>query len=286
MLALALVISVVGNIFQYRSNVKSEDAFKSTVDTLSIAKNEIESELNQTYSELDKFRGQNEQLDSLLSEARDSLDQQRSRINSLLKSNLDQKSLNSKLQAELAELKVLRDQYLDKIDSLMLANKKLEEEKMQLSGELESVSRNLESTVNTASVLRAEYIRVTAMKKRGSDKYSETAMAKRTNKLDIYFQVMDNKIAKAGEKNIILRIVEPGGQVVGNKGTGSSSFRPTGATEDLLYTSSQTLSYNNQKAEVNMAYEETEKGMFKPGNYTIEVYVDGVLSGSSTFSLK
>ena len=48
-----------------------------------------------------------------------------------------------------------------------MANKQLQTEKEQLTSNVETLSKNLETTVATASVLKAEYIKVTSYKRKG-----------------------------------------------------------------------------------------------------------------------
>lgn len=110
-------------------------------------------------------------------------------------------------------------------------------------------------------------------------------MAKKTNKIDVCFSLMDNKITKAGDKNIYLRIIEPGGKVLGSGQSGSSSFKVTATGEDMMYSNTKLLSYNNEKTDMCMSFEQTERNL-APGNYNAEVYIDGVLSGITSFILR
>lgn len=194
-------------------------------------------------------------------------------------------ALNTKLKQQLADLQMLRDEYLGRIDSLLMANKQLVTEKEQLTSNVESLSKNLETTVATASVLKTEYIKVQSFKRKSSGKFVETAMAKRTHKLSICFDVLDNKIAKQGDKTVYLKITEPGGKAVGNRSTGSNSFK-TSAGEEIMYAATTTINYTGAKQNVCMNYEEQQDKMFPPGTYLIEVYIDGNLSGAGSYTLR
>jgi hypothetical protein len=167
----------------------------------------------------------------------------------------------------------------------LIANKQLQTEKEQLTGNVQNLTKNLETTVSTASVLKAEYLTTKSYKRKGNGKYVESALAKRTHKMEVCFDVMDNKIAKAGDKNVYLKITEPGGKPIGNKSTGSASFK-TADGEEVMYAASTTINYTGAKQNVCLSYEEKEDKMFPPGTYLIEVYVDGNLSGASSYTLK
>ncbi|HMT30532.1 MAG TPA: hypothetical protein PKD91_14750, partial [Bacteroidia bacterium] len=200
-----LAVSAIVNIYQWQNNNSVVASYEVKNDSLVSAKMDVEKELGETYQELNQYKGINERLDSLLAEANTNIDQQKARIEKMLKNEKNSAALNKKLKAELEELKKMRDEYLEKIDQLLVENEQLKKDKVELTSTVENLSKNLESTVNQASVLKSEYLKVKAFKKRGSSKYSETAMAKRTNKMEVCFSVLDNKIAKPGEREVYLR---------------------------------------------------------------------------------
>jgi len=278
-------LSAIFNIYQWQNNNSVVEGLEIKNDSLATAKFDIEKELGETYQELNQYKGINSRLDSLLTEANTNIDQQRERIEKLLKNERNSSSLNKKLKAELEELKKLRDEYLEKIDKLLVENEQLKKDNLELTNTVENISKNLETTVNKASVLKSEYIQVKTYKKRNNDKYSETAMAKRTNKMEVCFSVLENKIAQSGEKEVFLRIVEPGGKTMGERSGGSSTFRLTGSEEEIQYTSTTKVNYDNQKQDLCMNWEEKER-VYAPGTYVIEIYVDGNLSAASSYVLK
>jgi chromosome segregation ATPase len=280
-----LILSLIGNLWQWTGKNSMEDSHTVKMDSLITARVDVEKELNETYSELNQYKGINGRLDSLLQEANAKIDEQKARISKLMSSEKNSASLNRKLKAELAELEALRDQYLEKIDQLLIENAQLKKEKEDLSTTVESLNKNLETTISTASVLKSEYMKVTAFKKRSNGKYTETLMAKRTNKMELCMSLLENKIAKAGNRTVYLRIIEPGGNVLGNRSGGSSSFKKEGTTEELLFTSSKIVEYKNEKTDLCLDWEEAER-KFNPGTYLMEVYVDGNLSGTTSIKLQ
>ncbi|REJ80991.1 MAG: hypothetical protein DWQ44_05190 [Bacteroidetes bacterium] len=280
-----LIASVMLNIYQWFHTSKTIDNYEQRVDTLVVERVNVEKELADTKAELEKYRGISANLDSLLNEAQAQLDVQEAKIKNLSKSERNTVELNKKLQAQLKDLQMLRDEYLGRIDSLLMANKQLQTEKEQLTSNVESLSKNLETTVATASVLKSEYIKVKSLKRRDSGKYVETAMAKRTHKLDVCFDILDNKITKQGEKTVYLKITEPGGKPIGNRSTGSNTFK-TSSGEEVMYASSANITFTGAKQNVCMSYEEQQDKMFPAGTYLVEVYVDGNLSGAGSFTLR
>ncbi len=278
-------LSAIFNIYQWQNKNSVVESYELKTDSLMTAKMDVDKELGETYQELNQYKGINERLDSLLAEANTTIDQQKARIEKLLKNEKNSAALNKKLKAELEEVKKLRDEYLEKIDQLLVENEQLKKDKEQLTSTVENLSKNLESTVNQASVLKSEYMRVKTFKKRSNDKYAETAMAKRTNKMEVCFSVLENKIARAGEREVYLRIVEPGGKTMGARSEGSRTFRMANSGDEVQYTSSNKMNYDSNKQDQCLVWEEQER-IFAPGTYVIEVYIDGNLSGATSYVLK
>lgn len=277
-------LSALFNVYQWRNNTSATETFEVAKDSLITARVDVEKELSATIEELNKYKGINEHLDSLLAEANGKIDEQKAKINKLLRIEKKSESQEKQLRAEMEKLKKLVDDYLDKIDDLMVENQRLKVDSTNLASSVETLSKNLETTVTTASVLKAEYFKTTSYKKKNNGKFTTTVMAKRTNKLDVCFSVLENKIAKGGERNVYLRIVEPGGKVLGNRAAGSNSFKMASG-EEVMYTNTATVNYENKNVEQCISYEEAER-VFTPGTYVIEVYIDGNLSGATSYVLR
>lgn len=284
-LIVLLLVSLGLNAYLFTSKNTIQEEAKTEKDSLITARIDVEKELNETYTELNQYKGENARMDSLIAAANIDIDKYKDRIAELIKKEGNSSALNKKLKAELEELKGLRDKYLEQIDALMVENEQLKKDKSDLTSKVENLSQNLEQTVSTASVLRAEYVKVKSYKKRSNEKYTETAMAKRTNKLETCFTVLENKIAKGGSKTVYLRILEPSGKVLGNRAEGSSTFKKTGSSEELLFTASQQIDYDNKNQDLCINWEEADRN-FAPGKYIMEIYVDGNLSGLSEITLR
>src|SRR5947207_1735970 len=261
LIIILLALSVILNIYQWRTHSTTITNFEQKVDTLVVERVNVEKEMADTKSELEKYRGISSNLDSLLNEANRKIDEQEKKYKSLSAQEKNVVTLNGKLKEQLADLQTLRDDYLGRIDSLLTINKQLKAEKEELSTNLKTVSKNLETTMSTASMLKAEYMKVTSMKRKGNGKFVETNIAKRTHKLQACFDILENSIAKAGQRTVYLKITEPGGKVIGNRSEGSNMVKlPNG--EEMLYTTSTTIDYANTKQNVCLGYEEQKDKMF------------------------
>lgn len=285
LLLILLILSLGANIWQWTSKTSLVENYDMKVDSLITARVDVEKELTDTYTELNQYKGINTRLDSLLQEANGKVEEHKSRIEKLLRNEKNSASLNNKLKEELAGLRRMRDEYLEKIDSLLVENNQLKKDKSDLTATVETLSKNLETTVSTASIIKAEYVKVTSYRKRSNNRYTSTALAKRTNKLETCFTLLENRIAKPGTKTIYYRIIEPGGKVLGNRTEGSSTFRKADSNEDLLYSNSKTVEYNNERQDVCLSWEEQDR-VFASGTYMVEVYVDGHLAGVNSVNLR
>lgn len=285
LLIILLLLSVGFNIYQYSAKNTIISESKNERDSLITARVDIEKELNETYSELNQYKGENARMDSLLSIANTDLQSYENKIASLLKSESNKDQLNKKLLEELKEIKKLRDQYLEKIDNLLAENSRLKKDNSDLNTKVEQISKDLQNTVNTASILRVEYLNISSFKKKFNDKYAPTLLAKRTNKFDICFTVLENKIAKSGTRTVYLRLISPNGKVIGDRTQGSGSFNDVKSNSQMQFTLSKSLDYTNANANICMTWESVGE-KYDVGIYTAEIYIDGVFSSSKTLELR
>lgn len=282
---LLLIASLGANVYQWKNHSTTVVQYGAEVDSLITARVNVERELTSVGMELEKYRGIAGNLDTLLNDANDKIALQEAKIRKILSEEKDLGKRNKKLNTELEELRKLRDEYLEKIDGLMAENEKLKAENSNLNSQVSSLSEQknlLEGKVATASQLKVEYVKVASFKKRSSGKYAESVLAKRTNKIETCFTLMDNKVAGAGDKMIYLVITAPNGKVL--MGTTKAQFTDAnGATIDA--TANQKVSYTGDKQDLCLAFENDER-ILEAGTYTINVYAENVLVHQSTYMLK
>jgi FtsZ-binding cell division protein ZapB len=282
---LLLVTSIGANFYQWKNHSTEVVVHGTEVDSLINARVEVERELTSVGMELDKYRGIAGNLDTLLNDVNGKIALQESKIRALLASEKNSSKLSKSLKAEMEVLRKLRDEALEQIDVLMAENKKLKEENSNLSSEVSSLSDQknlLEGKVATASQLKVEYVKMTSFKKKSSGKYTESVLAKRTNKIESCFTLMDNKVAGTGDKMIYLVINAPNGKVL--MGFTKAQFvDANGQTIDA--TASQKVAYTGEKQDLCLSFENDER-ILEPGTYTINVYAENVLVHQSTYVLK
>ena len=197
-----------------------------------------------------------------------------------------------KLQKETEVLRSIMKDYIRTIDSLNVANGILTESLEETMNNLENTQseltnvteekNELQDKVKTGSKLTAFGFATTGIKERNSGSYKETSRANACTHIRSCFTVGDNAIATPGNKNIYMRVITPGGTVL-NSNQGNS-FKTDGG-QTLLYSDKKTINYQNQSTDVCIYYRLGGEDLDK-GNYTAQIYADGVMIGSDNFVLK
>lgn len=223
------------------------------------------------------------------------IDEKKARIAELLEEAKKHKGdayIISKLRKETETLREIMKGYVRTIDSLNTLNQSLVAEKKtvlkQLGAEkekqtvLQKEKEELKSTIAKGSVLSCFNISAKAVYyKRGGKKEVETTKARKTEKLKVSFNLGENKIAKAGERTVFIRVMTPDGKEMAKN-----------YDENYKFSFNQSEGYFAGKTELNYANSEITgvaycegQGELVPGNYIIEITCDGVVVGNTSLKL-
>ena len=144
-----------------------------------------------------------------------------------------------------------------------------------------SENEELSNKVTIGSKLQATSIFSTAFKLKASGKQVETSRASRANMLKACFTINENKIAKAGNKRVYLRVVSPEGTVLVNK---SSETLKDATGKEVQASSHRDINYQNATTDMCIFFE--NEGTFVEGEYIIELYSEQAKIGVTSFALK
>ncbi len=219
-------------------------------------------------------------------------------------------SLKAELEAEKAKVDVLiarvkkgesvahyKDDYLKlkrEMDSLVAENSKLKEENKKLITNLDSTkvvlneskkyndtllnqNEKLSKTVEKAQKLVITNLKTIAVKERSSGKQIETEKASRVDKLKISFTIAENAVAKSGEREYYVQVIDAANNVLGDKKNISFNDKL------LVYSFISKVKFNNKSVDV---HEELKGKDFAKGTYYINIFSKGDLVANSTFDLK
>lgn len=282
-LALLLLASVGGNIFQYFQNqqiIVEKEYITVQADSLSARKQELEQEYNKAIADLEQYKGRSAELDSLLAEAYVKLEEQKKQIAKLIETKQDYQVL----QQRYAELRKTANSYLERIEQLEAENKQLKYENTELSVALKQTketNKELKGKVDVASRLKLHSITTKSLNVKNSGKEKETDKAAKTERLSITIVVDENPLASTGNKTVYLRIISPDGNVMGDVSQGVRKFT-TESGNEIPYSRSVNINYDGQKISKNITW---DQDVFNKGVYQIEVYIDGVLAGTDKITL-
>jgi len=250
-----------------------------------LEKEDLESEytdFSRQYDEL-KLTVSNDSLAQLL-------EQEQLKTQRLLEELRTVKSTNAteirRLKNELATLRKVMVGYINQIDSLNRITVQQQEVIAEVTQKYNDASRQitdlteerntLTEQVTLASQLDATGISVTPLNKRGK-------AAKRTKdvqKLQINFNIAKNITAKTGDRTLYVRILKPDNDVLTRDAANTFAFE----NRDLTYSIKKYIEYTGEEQAVSVYWDVQE--FLYAGNYRLDIFAEGNLIGSSSFTLK
>jgi len=270
-LTAALVFLVIQYFDQKNKMIEMETALTQEKDSLA-------NELRQMIVAYDTLKTDNETLKA-------EIENQKQKIIKLLAEDASKIQLIKKYRAEITTMRDIMKSYIVQIDSLNTRNKILAAENTEIkqkitevqnvNTELKKVKEELTEKVEVASVIQAKNISAVAVNK----KNKETSRLNLMEKLRVGFTLRENPIAAAGQKQIYMRVIRPDSLVITISPDNLFDYNGN----KIIYSATRIIDYMNQDIDVTIWLDNT--GDFVPGNYSAEVYLDGIVIGKTTFML-
>jgi hypothetical protein len=198
----------------------------------------------------------------------------------------------AKLKKETETLREIMKHYVYTIDSLNTLNQTLVAEKKtvlkQLGEEkqkqdvLKQEKEELKNTIAKGSILTCFNVSAKGVYfKKGGKKEVETTKARKATKIKVNFSLGENKIAKAGEKPVYIRIITPDGKEMAK--SYDDSYKFIFNKSNGYYAGKENINYAN--VEISAATYCEGQGEMVPGNYIIEITCDGAVIGNTNLKL-
>jgi cell division protein ZapB len=292
-LVVALISAIFVLLFLMRHNLSQQ---KSDYEKLLATQksdyeqkfSKLESELKEQIKKAERLGEEQSSMVDSLKKVLQSVENDRNNLKRTLQLTLDQnKQYKEKIEAYEMLLRA-KDKEIEKLkqtaDILYKENNDLKNEKNNITIELTDEKKKRESLqgkVEEASVLKAENIQVNMIDRRGKESSGGQYRASRIDKLSISFNFADNKLAKIGNKDIYMRIVEPTGTVLFNQGS-SGDFEING--KKMSYTSRQQILFDNSRQKVTFLY--GRSGEYQSGRHIVEFYSEGARIGYGSFEIR
>ena len=213
------------------------------------------------------------------------VEKQKNKIVQLLSVNASNVRLIKSYKSEITTMREIMKSYIVQIDSLNTRNKLLTSENTEIkeqinqvrntNTELSKVKEELTSKVEVASVIQAKNIAAVSLNK----KRKETTRIGNLDKLRICFTLRENPLAKAGQKDVYMRVIRPDSLVVASSPDNLFEYKGN----KIIYSATRQVDYSNQDIEVCIFLD--NKGDFIIGNYSVELYLEDNIIGRTNFML-
>jgi len=283
LIALLLLITAFLGYKVYQGG-QQHDVDQEQISQVSTERDQIELELQKMAFSYDTLKTENSFMMAEMAA-------QRTQIEDLLGKVKDKNWSISKLKKETGTLRDIMKGYVVTIDSLNQLNIALIAKNDSLTStvaavqgknvELEQRQSNMENMIQAGQILQAASIQTNAIRLSNGGKQNETTRARKADMLKSCFTVMENRIAKPGNKNLYVRILAPNGQVLPTK-DGALQYDFAGGAD--YYSVSRDIDYNNGQMDVCVFY--NVEGELESGDYTIFIYEGPNQIGTSSLALK
>ena len=190
----------------------------------------------------------------------------------------------TRLKRELATVRAVLRSYVLEIDSLNRLNASLTQENTRVKGQYEEATRQIEGLstekkslsekVAIAAQLDATGITMTAKNKRGKN----TDRIDKATAIQVSFSITRNVTAASGMKEVFVRIQTPTGGLL--NGGGSFAYE----NRNLQYSMKKSVEYNGEETPVTLFWNVSQA--LVGGTYQVNIFVDGNMIGSRSFTFK
>ncbi|MEI8203615.1 MAG: hypothetical protein WCH34_11415 [Bacteroidota bacterium] len=281
--AIFAVIAIVMAILYFTTN--------SELKQVTIVKNEVTDEKTELLDKLQKVEKQYDQLGKDYSNLDSLFTKEKEHVAKMISEIKNQKGSMANYKKKVANLETRLQEYLEQIKELKDKNEALTTENLKVKTALDSTTtvaanlssqnQNLSSKVEAGSALKAYEMAAEPIKMRGTKEIS-TKNPKRVKKVRVCFLLSENAIAQAGSKTVYIRISEPGGEVIADAKDDSHMFTFEG--KQIVYTQMQEINYQNKAMDLCIYYD--VKKELKKGSYTVDIFVDKAIIGTTLFTLE
>ncbi|NDW19565.1 hypothetical protein D0T53_11675 [Dysgonomonas sp. 216] len=283
-LAVAIVLLVLGlcvaGYFIFKKNTEIEELQQSS----EISKQQLEDEYESISMQYEGFKF-SVKNDSLLR----MLDNEQAKVQRLLEELRTVKSTNkaeiTRLNNELSSLRKILKSYIIQIDSLNRANERLTQEKAAITKKYQETTQtlskvtqekqNLTEKVTLAAKLDAAAVSVSATNSKGKVQKK----IKSVEQLIVSFVLTKNITAEPGERTIYVRIMKPDDEVLVKSRANVFQYE----NREINYSMKRSVEYGGEETPVTLYWAVEEYLM--PGTYRADIFADGSLIGSRSFTL-
>lgn len=167
-------------------------------------------------------------------------------------------------------------------------NKTIEEKNISLAKkeneirEFEIEQAKADAIIADAAILKADKFQIVSVKN-NKPKAKSVYKSKDLATMQVSFTIFPNKVNNSGSKEVFVQIKEPSGSTIYDLSTGGGEFDLDG-TKAFYTKKLETLYDKTEGKKVIFTYENSQE--YKSGTNTIDVYCEGHLIGTGSFTVK
>ena len=310
-IAIALLLLLSGYLWYENGNLKSANTAQVVeMQEMEKVQAELDADYQAALESIEGLRTDSQELNALIDNQKEELKAQKSKINNLIWTKREL----TKAREEISNFEGLTATYLAEISDLKGQNEALTAENGKLTKDIVVLNDNLTTEkqltselTETRAVLMSEKESLTEKNASLSDKvevgsaikvnwmsleggevkedgsWRKRRIAKRSKTLRTCFKTETNVVVPAGEETFYLRLVGPTGETIAADAMGSGILTNKLTGEEVRYTMSGTLTYNNEDTEACMDWDPSVQ--VEKGTYKAEIFNKGYQVGSGTFNL-
>jgi chromosome segregation ATPase len=222
---LVLALLLVGSLFYIYKLTSQTTQLETEVTNVKTEKENVLKELGDLKATYDAAIAENTSMSDELIAERDKIV---TLMEQLKKSKGDTASM-AKYKTQVGVLQAKMNTLMQEVEVLKVQNKTLTthldstevvlEESKNYNKTLVGQNEELSKTVEKAAKLSVLNLKTLAYKKRSSGKEIETDKASRANMLRVSFTIAENSVAKSGDKNYYVQVIDSKNNVIGEKAT-------------------------------------------------------------------
>jgi len=280
---LILALLLLGSLFYIFKLTTDTQNLETKVTAVTTEKDNVIKDLQALKAKYDAAIAENTSMSDELIAEREKVVQLMAQLEkskgdaSALRKYKDQyKALEAKMKTLMVEVETLKgeNQKLAKnLDSTAVVLQDSKNYNQVLVGQNEQLSK----TVEKASKLSVLNLKTAAYKQKSSGKQIETDKASRADILKISFTIAENAVAKSGDKNYYVQIIDSKSNVLGDKET------VTFGSQSLTYSFIAKVKYENKTVDVS---QDLPGKSFEKGTYFVNIFDKGELVSKSSFTLR
>lgn len=289
---------LIGNgvlVWQLIGSGQANDGLVVENNDLNLAKDALQTDLDQLGLSFGDLQTDNAELAGQIEEQKAKIEEFKAELEAAGNDKAKLRRAIARLKKETGTLREIMKGYVSTIDSLGRANVALTAELGDVSEERDRVTQErdqvtqerdgLNETVRVGSLLQTFDLIAGGYRYRSGGSHTETNRASRATIIKTCFGIRENKIAKAGPKDIYVRIIGPDANVLSKPG-GPRTMKIIDGAGTADYTESRTVDYNNEEMDVCVYFELEDGQELTSGTYIVELYMDKEKIDSTTFKLK